>query len=73
MSTAKELAETAAGAALDSLRATLKTEVDARAKLRRARTEGWSGLTEQHEVKETERRTDAALVAWRKAEEAVPR
>lgn len=77
MTTTRELAETAAAAALDSLRAILKTEVELRAKLRVSRSDaldfGGRVVGLQHELKEAERRSDAAFVAWRKSEEAVPR
>lgn len=72
-STAKELAEAAALAALESLRAALTVEVELRERLRGARVSSPSGaaLKLENDVRDAERRSNAAFTAWRKAQEAI--
>lgn len=80
--TPKEAAEAAALACLESLRAALNVETELRVRLREARhaTERSSlptlddraAIRLETEVREAEKRSNAAFTAWRKAQEAVP-
>jgi hypothetical protein len=70
---AKELAEAAALANLESLRAALDVEVALRGELRVARAHSASSaMTVETKVREAEKRSNAAFTAWRKSQEAVP-
>lgn len=75
--TPKELAEAAAAAALDSLRAALAAESEQRQKVIDLRRRGpeWSltAKSEEKELNEMIKRSDSAFKAWREASDSVPR
>lgn len=70
--TPKELAEATAAAALESLQATLRVEVELRAKLRDACDVSAVKTQLERQVLDAEKRTNAAFSAWRAAQDAVP-
>lgn len=75
--TPKELAEAAATAALDSLKAQLQAEMAHREDVRAARRDavlphGVVVRELEEELREAIGRSDAAFAAWRQAQEAVP-
>lgn len=76
MKTPKELAQATADAALESLQAALKKEVELRDALRKARLEEphWIGklIVLGEQVRDAEKESDHAFKAWREAQQAVP-
>lgn len=73
--TAKELAEKAAMAALESLRAALNEETKVRDQLRGLLDNQfeWSSTAVKltRDLRDAQARSDAAFAAWRKAQEAI--
>lgn len=74
--TTKELAERAAAAALESLRAALNEETAVREQLRLALKDNfeWGTVATKltRELRDAQARSDAAFSAWRSAQQAVP-